>query len=322
MHHLPASPHPISRDDLLAQLEVLKRRALRPDEGLFGPGSMFWEVNKYSVTFFGAGRAALLQLAHPWVANAIVQHSKTVSDPWGRFRRTFTNVFTMTYGSVDQLLRCCIAVHNIHRAMTGTIATGAGAFAKGSAYQANDAGAMIWVHATLWETSVKMYELFIRELSPAEKEQYYQESKLFAFCFGIAEELLPPAWDDFLAYNEAMWASDQLTVGPEAREIARFLFDFNPALRPVLDHYRVLTSMVMPVRLREQFGLPPANERSMAAFRRTTGLIRRVHPWLPRRLAYLPAYVEARRRLRGLHEPDFVTGALNRLMLGQTRLVS
>lgn len=322
MYQLPAGPHAISRDDLLAQLEVLKQRALRPDEGLFGPDSMFWQVNKYSITFFGAGRAALLQLAHPWVANAIVQHSKTVSDPWGRFRRTFTNVFTMTYGNVDQLLKCCIAVHNIHRSMTGTIASDTGAFAKGSAYQANEVNAMLWVHATLWETSVRMYELFVGELSPAQKEQYYQESRLFAFCFGIMEDALPPSWDDFLAYNEAMWASDQLTVGPEAREIASFLFDFNPRLRPVLDHYRVLTSMVMPERLREQFGLPPATAKNLAAFRRSTGLIRRVHPWLPRRVAYLPTYVEARRRLRGLHEPDFITASLNRLMLGQSRLVS
>lgn len=322
MYQLPASPHAIGRDDLLAQLEVLKQRALHPNEGLFGPGSMFWEVNKYSVTFFGAGRAALLQLAHPWVANAIVQHSKTVSDPWGRFRRTFTNVFTMTYGSVDQLLKCCIAVHNIHRSMTGTISTGAGAFAKGSAYQANETNAMLWVHATLWETSVKMYEMFIRKLTPAEKEQYYQESKLFAFCFGIAEEALPRSWDEFMEYNEAMWASDQLTVGPEALETAAFLFDFNPALRPLLNHYRMLTSMMMPERLREQFELPPATAKNMAAFRRSTGLIRRIHPLLPRRIAYLPAYVEARRRLRGLHEPDLVTAALNRMMLGQSRLVS
>ena len=179
-----------------------------------------------------------------------------------------------------------------------------------------------WLLLIGFGTLLLVFPAFLRTVGVPRGLASLLDLVLFAFCFGIAEELLPPAWDDFLAYNEAMWASDQLTVGPEAREIARFLFDFNPALRPVLDHYRVLTSMVMPVRLREQFGLPPANERSMAAFRRTTGLIRRVHPWLPRRLAYLPAYVEARRRLRGLHEPDFVTGALNRLMLGQTRLVS
>lgn len=322
MYQLPEMPNHITREQLLAQLEVLKQKSLSHNEGLFGPDSMFWEINKHSVTFFGAGRAALLQLAHPWVANAIVDHSKTVSDPLGRFQRTFTNVFTMVFGSVDQLLKCCIAVHNIHRFMQGKIHTEAGAFAQGSHYQANESNAMLWVHATLWEGSVRMYELFVRELSAEEKERYYQETKLFAYCFGILEKDLPATWDDFMAYNEAMWNSSQLTVTPEALETARFLFDFNPALKPLLNHYRVMTSMMMPERLREGFGLPPATASNMASFRRTTALIRRVHPWLPRRVSYLPAYVEARRRLRGLHEPDFLTAAMNKAMLGQPNLVS
>ncbi|MGH8493431.1 MAG: oxygenase MpaB family protein [Moraxellaceae bacterium] len=323
MYQLPEAPHHITREQLLAQLEVLKKKSIDPAEGLFGPDTMFWEVNKHFVNFFGAGRAALLQLAHPWVANAVYDHSETVGDPFGRFQRTFTNVWTMVFGSTDQLLKCCIAVHNIHRGMQGKIHTEAGAFHQGSHYQANEVNSMLWVHATLWEGAVKMYEMFVRELTPAEKEQYYEESKLFAYCFGIREEDLPPTWDDFMAYCEAMWESDQLTVSPEAREIASYLFDLDtPLLKPALSHFRVMTSMLMPERLREGFGLPPATEKNLASFRRTTAIIRRVHPWVPRRFAYIPAYVEARRRLRGHSEPDFVTAKLNQVLVGQPALVS
>jgi len=34
-------------------------------------------------------QALLLQLAHPWVATAITEHSTALSDPIGRFHRTF-----------------------------------------------------------------------------------------------------------------------------------------------------------------------------------------------------------------------------------------
>jgi uncharacterized protein (DUF2236 family) len=323
MYQLPDEPHHITREQLLAQLEVLKKKSLDPAEGLFGPDSMFWEVNKHSVNFFGAGRAALMQLAHPWVASAVFDHSETVGDPFGRFQRTFTNVWTMIFGSVDQLLKCCIAVHNIHRGMQGKIHSEAGAFAQGSHYQANEVNSMLWVHATLWEGAVKTYELFVRELTSAEKNQYYEESKLFAYCFGIREEDLPPTWDDFMAYCEAMWNSDQLTVTPQALETASYLFELDqPALKPVLNHFKVMTSMMMPERLREGFQLPPATPKNMASFRRTTAIIRNVHPWLPRRVTYLPTYVEARRRMRGLGEPDFVTAKLNQVLVGKPMLVS
>ena len=54
-------------------------------EGVFGPDSLTWRIDREALTFLGAGRALLLQLAHPWVAAAIAEHSKTIDDPIGRF---------------------------------------------------------------------------------------------------------------------------------------------------------------------------------------------------------------------------------------------
>ena len=41
---------------------------------VFGSRSMMWRIDKEAALFLGAGRALLLQLAHPWVAAAITQH--------------------------------------------------------------------------------------------------------------------------------------------------------------------------------------------------------------------------------------------------------
>ena len=77
-------------------------KAAGPADGVFGPGSTIWQVDREALVFLGAGRALLLQLAHPWVATAIAQHSKALSDPIGRFHRTFEIVFTLVFGSLDR----------------------------------------------------------------------------------------------------------------------------------------------------------------------------------------------------------------------------
>ncbi|OUS25169.1 hypothetical protein A9Q99_21425 [Gammaproteobacteria bacterium 45_16_T64] len=312
----------VTREDLLAQLEEMKSAVIDDNAGIFGPGSMFWQIGKYSSSFLGAGRAALLQVAHPWVANGIKQHSRTVDDPMSRFRGTFSNVFTMVYGNIDQVMNSALNVHNIHTRIIGEIEQDSGAFKQGSRYDANSIDAMIWVHATLWETSVKMYELVVGPLSQQEKEQYYRETKMFAYLFGIPESRLPRNWGEFIDYNEAMWESDQLQVEAAGKEIASFIFHINPLLRPVLAPYEVMTSLMMPERLREQFEMPEDNTANRAMYESCLKVIQKTYPLMPRRVRYFPAYIEARRRLKGLHDPDWLTATMNKAMLGRARLVS
>ena len=314
--------HKITREELIDQLEFMKGKVINPSHGIFGPDSMFWRVGKYSTAFLGAGRAALLQNAHPWVATAIKQHSRTMEDPLSRFRGTFTNVFTMVYGSLDQVIDSSLRVHNIHQKIVGNIEANAGEFHKGSYYQANEVQSMIWVHATLWETSVKMYELILGPLSEQEKALYYNETKMFAYLFGIPEATLPDSWHDFLAYNERMWNSEQLVVNDAAKEIAYFLFHFNRPLQPVMNRYEIVTSMMMPERLREQYGMSPVSPENIALYEKYIASIRKAFPRLPRHLRYLPPYIEARRRIAGKHKPGLITGSLNKLMLGRAKLVS
>jgi len=312
----------VTREDLLDQLEVMKSAVIDDNAGIFGPDSMFWQVGKYTTSFLGAGRAVLLQLAHPWIANAIKQHSRTIDDPMSRFRGTFTNVFTMVYGNVDQVINSSLGLHNTHASIIGEIEEDSGAFKKGSAYNANGIDAMIWVHATLWETAVRMYELVVGPLTKAEKEQYYAETKMFAYLFGIPESRLPKDWGDFIDYNEAMWESDQLQVGEAAKEIAWFIFHMNPLLRPVLAPFEVVTAQMMPPRLREQFEMPGDTAVNRAIYNTCIGTLQKTYPLMPRRLQYFPAYIEAHRRLKGLHDPDWLTAVMNKAMLGTSRLVS
>ena len=145
---------------------------------------------------------------------------------------------------------------------------------------------------------------------------------MFAYLFGIPESRLPRNWNEFIDYNEAMWDSDQLQVEAAGKEIAGFIFHMNPLLRPVLAPFETVTSLLMPPRLREQFDMPVDNTANRAIYNGCMGTIKAVYPYMPRRLRYFPAYIEARRRLKGLHDPDWLTAVMNKAMLGKARLVS
>src|ERR1700677_1693309 len=97
-----ASRQYVSRSDSHSLLASLEKLPGKPGNGFFGPGSITWQVNRESVVFLGAGRAALLQLAHPWVAAALAQHSNLMNDAIDRFHSTFRVIYTMLFGSGAQ----------------------------------------------------------------------------------------------------------------------------------------------------------------------------------------------------------------------------
>src|SRR5271157_5174585 len=74
-----ASRQYVSNADSHSLLSSLEQLPGEPGDGFFGPGSITWRVNRESVVFLGAGRAALLQLAHPWVAASLAHHSNLTS---------------------------------------------------------------------------------------------------------------------------------------------------------------------------------------------------------------------------------------------------
>ncbi|MEE2729806.1 MAG: oxygenase MpaB family protein [Pseudomonadota bacterium] len=311
----------ITKADLQARLEEMSEKVLDPTVGLYGPGSMSWRVNRHTSIMMGAGCANLLQLAHPWVAQAIDQHSQTQTDPLGRLRRTFLNVHTMVFGSLDQVLDSAIKVHNIHAKITGQVSESAGQSKKGSAYFANQIGAMLWVHATLWITGLRVYELFHQPFTAAEKEQYYRESKLFAFLFGIPESAMPETWVDFLQYYEGVVNSDELAVGEVGQQLVEYIFSMKAYLKPFLDRHKVHTAVLLPERLRRDFGFPTVTPALQKQFDFDVKLARSLFNVAPSSVKYMPPCLEACRRLEG-EKAGLVTQFTNRLLYGQPLLVS
>ncbi|MCA9514166.1 MAG: DUF2236 domain-containing protein [Myxococcales bacterium] len=258
-----------------------------------------WRVSREAISFLGGGRATLLQLAHPVVAQGVAHHSRTQDDLAGRFQRTFAHVFALVFGERDAALASARRLHAIHTRVSGVHDETAGPFAAGTPYAANDRDALRWVWATLTESSAMLYEACVAPLDAAARRTYYDDARRFAGLFGLGPDDLPESWPAFVAYFSDMLASDELTVGARARELCGFLLTPpRPTLAPAWGWYAVMTAGLLPARLRDAYGFR-WGRRDRALFTSTMATAQATYRHLPSRARHLPAYVEAARRVAG-----------------------
>jgi len=306
---------PVLPDDLERELARIAELAAGDVAGVFGPESVVWRVDREAAVFLGAGRALLLQLAHPWVAAGIAEHSRTLSDPIARFHRTFDVMFTLVFGSLDQALAAARRLHRRHSVVQGSLPEPTGRYAAGARYHANDAAALRWVHATLVDTALLAHDLMLPPLTSAERERYYGETRQLGAMFGLRDEEIPPDWAAFSSYRDGMLHSDELAVGPTARYIADKVLAGAGSWLRAPGWYRTVTAHLLPPAIREGFGLP-YGERERRSAERAVRWLRSVYPVLPTRLRHVGPYHEAMARLIGRTQPDLLTQALNRLWIG------
>ena len=311
-------PDFVSADDLEELLVRLRQSLPDGSRTIFPPDSISWRVNRESALFLAATRAALLQLAHPWVATAIGQYSRTFQDPIRRFHRTFQVMFTISFGSLEQAFAASRQLHHLHQLIRGKLAGTMGRFATGTSYEANEVEALRWVYATLIDSSVLTYNLVLPPLSDAEREQYYSESRAAATLFGIPYDCWPQDWAGFTAYMKATLASDMLAVSASTRDMAHQLQNGAGLLMRPPFWYRALTIQLLPPRFRQEFGFP-YDERERRSADRALRWIRHLYPHFPAVLRFVGPYNESLSRLSG-QRPGLATRVSNRMWIGQPEL--
>ncbi|HEX3985748.1 MAG TPA: oxygenase MpaB family protein [Acidobacteriaceae bacterium] len=309
--------HLVSRAELESLVASIAAQTADPGVGIFGPASITWKVNREAALFLGAGRAALLQLAHPWVATALEQHSSLLGDPIARFHNTFRIVFTMVFGSLGQAVAAARHLHTLHTGIRGEMPGNVGQWPGGGHYEANEVAALRWVFATLVESAALAYGA-VHPFSTEERARYYHESKTMAALFGLPAAALPEDDTGFSRYVAEMGASDELGASAPARAMAHAILHGAGSWIRIPRWYRALTAEWLGPRFREEFGLAwtAADERAAArALRWLPGLFRA----LPSAVRYVGPWHEAEARLRG-REPGVVTLFGNRFWIGQTLL--
>ena len=275
------------------------------DVGLFGPDSITWRINRENVLVLGGGRALVLQVAHPLVGAGVAHHSNYRTDPWGRLFRTLDRTTAIVFGSSEEAEQAASAVWNVHGRVEGSTDGAAGPFPAGTAYRAREPALLMWVHATLVDTSMLVYDRYVTRLSVAERERYYEEQKAMAEAFGVPRSEQPETLADFNEYFATV-VEEQLVVTDVVRDVLDSIqnpeLPFGGALTrrlawPLFEPVRMATADMLPERLRRELGLGagPLGNRMLGV---QAQMLRAALPLLPGLVREFPRAREAERRAR------------------------
>jgi uncharacterized protein (DUF2236 family) len=266
-----------------------------------------WRLHREVVGIAGWGRAILLQLAHPLVAQGVADHSGFARDRRGRVRRlerTLRAMLALTFGTAEEAAAAAAAINAIHDRVNGRLQEGAGHFGAGTAYSAHDSALLTWVHATLVDTFLLTYERFVAPLSPTERDRYCREAGGAAPLLGIPPDALPRSTDELAAYIDRMLGNGEIVVTGTARALAReILWPGLPwPASPLLVLARLTTVGLLPPAIREAYGFTWSRHRELA-LRLLTGAVRHGLPLVPPLVRHWPAARRAARRERAAR-PD------------------
>ncbi len=260
------------------------------DPGLFGPGSASWRIDREAMVLAGGTCALLLQLAHPAVAAGVAQHSDFRDDPFGRLRRTLTASYAVVFGTTQRAERAIRRMNAIHARVTGRVPE------TGEAYRALDPDLLLWVHATLVDTGLRVYDRYVRPLAVAEAEAYHAEARVVAERLGVPATVLPATLVELRQRMRQLIEDGTVRVTPTARLLApAVLYPAAFPPRPVWDAAHLVSFSMMPPVIRRGYGITwsPSRQRVSDGVAAVT---RWVLPLLPSALRDVPQARRAERR--------------------------
>ena len=297
----PAADDEVDLDALEARLDEL--RQVDTARSLVGPTTATWRVFGEAVVVLGGMRALLMQFAHP-VVQGLADHSSFLVDPGPRFHRTLQSMYGLAFGDGATLLRMAREVHEKHARVTGVYKTAFGSIRPGDRYSANQVSLLLWVAATVTDTTIHTYEALVGPLSRADKDLVVAEAAQLYGLFGVPRERHPADWQALRTYVDGVLASDTIQVGDAAKALARAVLTTpsggSEATYAVL---RSLTARWLPPSLRAAYGMEMGPVGRVTA-RALEAAIRAAVPRLPTALRICPARLHAERRLRGEPGPD------------------
>lgn len=242
----------------MLQLRQTLRQA--EDEGHFGPSSAIWRIHREAVSGLGLLRALLMELAHPWVAQGVVEHSTFQQQPTERLLAITEASLLLVFGSRSQADRVAARIRGVHARIRGVLAEDVGKWRRGTPYRADDPEALLWVWMTVVDTTLCVHRYCFGPLEEAAERAYLRDAGRLGTMLGIPPELLPTERRALDALTDRWLSDGTLAVGTQARALARQLLRVRifGLSGPLLWTYRALELSVarrfLPAELRAQFG--------------------------------------------------------------------
>ena len=105
-------------------------------------------------------------------------------------------------------------VNAIHAVVRGNVPE------TGAAYHATDPALLLWVHATLVDTALRVYDRYVAPLTADEQQAYHAEARQVAIRMGIPESSVPVTLAELRAEMARMMADGTVRVDATARALA------------------------------------------------------------------------------------------------------
>jgi uncharacterized protein (DUF2236 family) len=186
------------------------------------------------------------------------EHSYAKLTPFKRLAHTGKAFELIFFGSRAEADRVLSYVERLHHRVKGTLPEDAGPFAAGTPYSAFDFELMLWTVGVMAESAQCFYELLIRELSPGERDELWQDYLRFAELFGMPLDQAPATWEEFSAWYDGRLASEEMFLTDEARYVGHataFEIPMPPHQQPGKRVHDLLMLGSLPPRVRELYGL-------------------------------------------------------------------
>jgi uncharacterized protein (DUF2236 family) len=220
------------------------------DDGLFGPRSVVWRVNRDRSFPLSAMRSLMMQALHPLAMAGVAQHSTWKQDPFGRLAATSSYLLTTTYGDTASALAAAAWVRKVHTRVRGVDPE------TGLPYSAEDPALLLWVHAGMVDSIVEITRRYGRPLEPADLDCYVAEMVRFAEIVGVPREDVPTTAAALRAYIESV---DLRQASPAAREAIAVVLDppdLDVDLRALWHDLGQVAVGTLPQWARDMYGFP------------------------------------------------------------------
>ena len=255
------------------------------DHGYFPPGSALRRVHRERIVGLLYGQRALAIGAldpRNFVGTRI--HTRYAERPFHRLAATGKMFEEIFYGNRAEADRVLAAVRRMHSTVEGELPRRAGRVPAGTPYSAFDPELMLWTIAPAADSAVHFYELFVRELTEAERDAFWADYVRFGELFGMPASAAPGSWAEFRGYVDAKINGPDAHLTDEARFVGSAVMFEIPTQRsrwPAMRAHNVVMKASLPPKVREHYRVRFSSADAAAA-RAAVAAARALRPVTPR----------------------------------------
>ena len=247
-------------------------------------------INSERIVVLGWSRAILLQIAHPLIAAGVTQHSSFRGGALQaalRLHHTVRAMLSLMFGDAERRAAAVARIRTIHTTVNGALASDVGHFAAGTRYSAEDPTLLLWVHATLIDSTADIYQRIVGPLSSDELNTLCVDAAPLLHELGGDPATTPLTWESLQRYLSAVYSSGAIAVSDDAKMLGRAVLSPRAAgmVVPFSRTQELLTVGLLPQHVRDAYGFE-WTDKHQHRFERHVALLRTMRRATPRLLAH------------------------------------